>query len=525
MKRPAFHRLPRWIGVGGLLLAAVVVNQSATHWRANVVDDHLFAYYGWCVSQGARPYLDVWDNKPPAIWWLNAAAFRLCGPGVGAELLIGALAMLTTLAAFVATAGRTYHRSLVIPAAAVAAILLTHHEFECGGNRTETYVMACETLAVLGYVRWLHGRRWCWLLLGGLAAGAAPLFKQSGLAGSIAVVLHLAWVQCQARSAGGPRRRFDWRPWAVAAGGFVIAPAVATVALASQGALGEALFAVGRFNRAYFAAGQATWVHVTQPLRIFAPFIEVLTPALLIAAAGLLSGSWKRVRHWQTNHVSTPPRRGVGLFALWFLLALYLACVGPGQRGYHLMPMLPGLGLLLLYPLHQLAARAGLRQRLAASPAATAFVVVWGCVLLTLARGSLAEAARAWDTKPHWYALARTRPAAYEAQAVEVARLTRPDETIYVCGWSPGTYRYAYRRPASRFATLEKLGQVGEYARFMEDGARADLYRRPPKVLVISTREYPGLMTPPLSEFAAWVQRHYVLHCDIQGMNILIRRE
>ena len=41
MKRPAFHRLPRWIGVGGLLLAAVVVNQSATHWRANVVDDHL----------------------------------------------------------------------------------------------------------------------------------------------------------------------------------------------------------------------------------------------------------------------------------------------------------------------------------------------------------------------------------------------------------------------------------------------------------------------------------------------------
>jgi len=39
--------------------AAVLLNQSAVHWRDNVNDSHYYAYCGWRVSQGARPYLDV----------------------------------------------------------------------------------------------------------------------------------------------------------------------------------------------------------------------------------------------------------------------------------------------------------------------------------------------------------------------------------------------------------------------------------------------------------------------------------
>lgn len=42
-------------------------------------------------------------------------------------------------------------------------ILLTHVGYECGGNRTETFVILFERLAVLGYVRWLRGRRLAWL--------------------------------------------------------------------------------------------------------------------------------------------------------------------------------------------------------------------------------------------------------------------------------------------------------------------------------------------------------------------------
>ena len=520
---------------GILLVGAVVINQSAVHWRSNIVDDHMFAYYGWCVSEGARPYLDVWDNKPPGILWLNAAAIRLCGPGVGSELLLGSLAVLTTLLAFVGIARTVFHRSLLVPAALAGAVLLTEQRFECGGNRTETYVIACETLAILAYVRWLRRGRWPWILLAGLAAGAAPLFKQSGIAVGLACAAHLAWTQWRASRNPGGRRgvHSGWKAWLIAAGGLAVVPLISASVLASQGALAEAAFAVGRFNRAYFEIGDATWLRVDRALQIYQPVISTLVGQLLIAAAGLACGLASFIaRRWRGSTARNslgrqrpPPRRGVGLIVLWFVLAAYLACVGPGRRGHHMMPALPALGLLVLYPLHLMVARRGLRACLTASPGAAASIVVWAFVLGTLAAGSMAAAASCWQTKPHWYALDRSQPASYELRAAEIRRLSDPGDTIYIWGWSPETYRFACRRPASRYATLEKCGQVGEHARFILDGAIADIRRHPPRVFVISTRDYAGMTAPPLGDFAAWLEERYELSSTVEGMHILIRRD
>jgi len=503
-----------------VLLAGVVFNQSAVHWRPNLVDDHLFAYHGWCVSQGARPYLDIWDNKPPGIWWLNAAAFRLFGCGVEPELVLGSLAVFVTMVAFLNIARLAYHRSLLLPTTIVASILLTHHLFECGGNRTETYVVACETLAVWGYMRWLRRGHLRPLLLAGLAAGAAPLFKQVGVAAGVALMLHLAWVQWRARQS--LTRAKALTAWAVFAAGALVIPTTAATALFAQGALGEGLYAVGRFNRAYFAVGEASAWNLRRALVSYWPYLGTLSPVLLVAAGGLVWSLWLRLRRSPSG---SRPRRGVGVFVLWGLLAFYLACVSPGRQGYHVMPVLPALGLLVLLPVHLLAGLRGLRRRLTASPGALGLLVAWGFLLIELLGVSATEATRGWRSKPHWYSLRRKQPAAWEAQGAEIARLTRPDELIYVCGWSPGTYRYACRRPASRFTTFEKLGQVGEHARFIAAEAEADLQRRPPRVLVMATGEYQGVLQHPESAFASWVLEHYRLHRDVQGMTILLRTE
>jgi len=80
-------------------------------------------------------------------------------------------------------------------ALATGCVLLTHLHYECGGNRTETFVVPCEILAVLSYLRWQRAGRLPWLAFAGLFAGAAPLFKQSGLAALGACALHLLWSQ------------------------------------------------------------------------------------------------------------------------------------------------------------------------------------------------------------------------------------------------------------------------------------------------------------------------------------------
>jgi hypothetical protein len=506
-----------WLGVVGIvLLLAVLVNQTAVHWRSNIVDSDLFAYYGWCVAQGARPYLDVWDNKPPGIWWINAAAIRLAEPGAAADLLLGSTALLVTLAAFVGIARTAFHRSVLLPAALVGAVVLTHLHFECGSNRTETFVVTGETLAVLGYLRWLRSRRRGWLLLAGLAAGTAPLFKQSGLAAALAMAVHLAWTQWRGRSRG-------WTPWLVGGAALLVPAALAAAVLAWQGALGEAVFAVAKFNRVYFAIGDATWNHVGRAMRAYGPTLAPLSGLLALVALGLLGGGYVRLaRGWKS--AGTPARPGAGLFLLWGVLAVYLACVGPGRQGHHLMPAVPALALLTLYPLHLLAGRRGWPKCLTARPSAVCAVVVWSTVLGVSGAGSLAEASRCWRTKPHWYSLARSQPNECEQRAAVLLCLTRPTDTIYVWGWSPGTYRYTCRLPASRFATLEKSGQVRAYAQFIVDGAMADIRRHPPRAFVISAGDYGLVRGEPPSDFGAWVRTHYELVDTVAGMHILTRR-
>lgn len=188
------------------------------------------------------------------------------------------------------------------------------------------------------------------------------------------------------------------------------------------------------------------------------------------------------------------------------------------------MPALPALGLLALYPLHLLAGRRGLPSQLAARPGITLAMAVWVYVVATLASGGLHEVSQAWRSKPHWYAAARTVADDDEAQGKAVRRLTSPSERIYVWGWSPGTYRYAYRQPVSRFTTLEKCGQLGEHARFIMTGALADIRHDPPAVLVISVNDYPGLFAPSMDGLGDWVAARYERVDTIQGMHILTRR-
>jgi hypothetical protein len=209
---------------------------------------------------------------------------------------------------------------------------------------------------------------------------------------------------------------------------------------------------------------------------------------------------------------------------LWLLLAAYLACVGPGHRGHHLMPVLPALGLLALYPLHRLGAPGGLWARLTRQPTSAVVVVLYGYVLGQLLAGNAEQLKLCWLQKSRWYGLSYAQPQGYQLQAAEIRRLTSPGEPIYVWGFSPGTYRYAYRRCSSRFATFEKLGQLGPPARFILHQAIADIRAHPPAALVFSSDDLSGVLADTQSEFTQWLTQRYEDRGVSGGMHILARR-
>ena len=506
-----------------LIVILVVVNQSSVHWRDDVVDSHYFAYCGWCVFDGARPYLDVWDNKPPGTWWVNALGCWLCGKGLLRETVICSAALAGTLIAFMATAWLSYGRGLLIPAVMAGGILLTDMRFDGGANRTEPFVVHCETLAVLFYLLWLRRGRLLWLVAAGTMAGAAPLFKQSGLAAAGACAVHLLWIQLRQRY-GKPvetKPPTIWRPWLAAGGGFVVAPLISAVVLTTQGALSEAWYAIGPFNQTYFAARDATWLRLGRALQTYWPFLRPIGGIFVIAGIGLLWGLSTCWRGRQAEQKKLVSATFVELYWLWFLFAVYLACVGPGRRGHHFLPALAPLGLLCLYPLYLLARRDNLGVGLTRRASAAFGLIVWIYLLGGAWMGNVHEVVRIWRTKPHWYSFSQVETKGYQLQAMEIQRLCPPEERIYVWGWSPGTYRYAYRRCVSRFATLEKLGQVGAGAEFILAGAKGDIRRSPPKVFVISSCDLKWMMIEPRDEFARWLDDHYENLGTIDGMCLM----
>jgi len=55
-----------------LLVFAILLPESPLYKLYLERDSGVFHYVGWLITQGKIPYRDVWDHKPPVIFFINA---------------------------------------------------------------------------------------------------------------------------------------------------------------------------------------------------------------------------------------------------------------------------------------------------------------------------------------------------------------------------------------------------------------------------------------------------------------------
>ncbi len=518
-----------------MALAAVLWNQSLVHWRENALDSCLFGYSGWNVAQGARPYVDIWDNKPPGIWWANAVAFRIAGDGPAADWLVGGGALLVSLLSFVGIAQALWHVSIVPPALFVGALLLTHISFECGANRTETLVVVCELAGVFCYSRALRrstsgevemARRGArraistpifWLVATGAILGFSPWCKQSGVGALAAVCMHCAFFS------GVSLRNRTVRLFIILLG-VLLTQLGAIGLLCIDGAVSEAFFAIFRFNRFYFEIGDASWTNLRGALWAYRDSLPPLRAIGGFAAAFSLFAAIRAAFSKPEPQDAAPPRELLSLSWIWLLVAGYFAMVGVGRLSYHLMPVLQPLGLILVALLARFAGSAGLVHGILRRPSLAAYVVLTLAAVWKCASFGFRDAGQCAARRPVGAGWLPMTPPQYARQSTEIQRWCGPGETLYVWGWSPGTYRFSYRVNACRFATLEKMGQLGERVRFIQDEVRRVLRERQPAVIAISESDLAGMRGAiEKDEFARWVVEGYEDRGEIEGMHILRR--
>ncbi len=520
---PLYLQLIIMIAVIGPLIA---LSQIIAYWRTDVVDDQMFAYYGWRIANGATVYLDVWDNKPPGVYWINALAMLVSGGSYFGVLTVCGLALAIAHYAFYMAASAVYQRGAAVITTILLSFYLTHAFYTGGTNRTETFLVAAELGAVAIYLRaWQRDHWWKWYLAGVLC-GVAFLFKQVGLAAWGCMGLHLIILVIA--------RKLTWQIGAQR-GLLLLCGASTTVALAgiylaAQGALFAALYATFGFNREYFNVGdsQFPYNYATYAILQYHFFPILKLPLLMVAAATLHAFLWWSRPRYRPAEIEKPLQRGPAappyffLFLLfWFLVALYGAMLSPHGFRHYIIPTIPPLIMLAGYLINVLRAEASLLVRAQQRAWVAMALVIMGYFAADAVVRQFGEMSKIWVFRidPWLTGVGEYDEAHWEVVGQAVLKHTTPDQTIQCWGYMPGVYLYARRENACRFTTTEKVGQVRGGALFVLYELQEKLRDDPPALITMQSGDYVGLhhadnaklTLPPDITLGTWLDENYTL--------------
>ncbi len=166
------------------LLAVVHVVLTRVSWQGAVLqtDAAMWAYIGRRILDGAVPYRDLWESKPPGIYYIFAAVQHIFGQASERALLwLDGLVTCGLMGLTYRVARRFAARPACLGIMLPLSLVLGHRILADWGNNVEKFTALFEMAA--GVCLLAAGRprslvRW-WLA--GLCCGLALLFKQTGV--------------------------------------------------------------------------------------------------------------------------------------------------------------------------------------------------------------------------------------------------------------------------------------------------------------------------------------------------------
>ncbi|MFN8637962.1 MAG: glycosyltransferase family 39 protein [Dehalococcoidia bacterium] len=373
-------------------------------------NESMFVVFGREILAGGLPYRDVFDQKPPLIYYVYAGMQALTGDGffvtrVAIILATGVTASLVTL-----VAREFYGRRLAFVAGLAFALTNGLVVITVNAGLDQLTLLPLMTATYL-VVRWRPGGSAWRLTAAGLSAAIALLLKPVALP----TALVLGGLVLVASRRVGPAL---WLAGAAAAVGFL-----ALLGLALLGVLPAAYEAIIVFGREYASYGWS----LSAPGERLGFWVLALLPLVLPAGASMVLLTAERTR-----------RAAV----LWLLLAAgVIGVVLPGAfLPYYVWAACAPLALMVPAVFEWLPTRSRAQRRLVILPGVFILVImVYVSISIPAAMvpGPYVEGARE---------LGET-----------IARAALPGDRLYVRANAPQVYYYARLRPAHRYFTPQAI--------------------------------------------------------------------
>ena len=494
--------------LAGLCAGALVVDRSLQFFIGR--DSSLFLYVARRVQEGGVPYRDVWDHKPPLIYYLDVIGLALADRGIGGVAVVEFTALLLAAVAGFWALYRTFGLApalfgSVAWTTAIALIL-------DGGNRPEEYALPLQFGAIALFLseRRAGPSRWRWTGIG-VTAGFAVMLKPTVLGVWAAIYLAEAARAWHVRS-----WRAIARPALLGSLGAALVTLPVGLYFVANSAGNDLVDQVIRFNIFY---SQST---LTDRLRTLAEGVMLtsFTGLFPIAVAAWATALVQLVRGSAAPH--TRPLLAVGVLALPidFVLA---SATGRPYREYFLgclatQGILAGIAAGSIRPtLERVAARLAVPPRI---------VAVVSFALCALVFTTAIPAVASYRSRVGPNDQERTRP---QATAYVVDHTADTDRVLF-WGAEGGLNYTTGRRSPTRYAYQYALYMRGYQSPPDRVGELLLALQREPPALIVdaspATLDVPPLnradrerwtlqeqkysVLPEMDLIFRWIEEHYV---------------
>ncbi len=221
------------------------------------IDQSLWASAVRGMARHQLLYRDVWEQRPPGIYFTYLAGFSILGWTAAAVAWLDILASTATALLLFLIVRRLSDTTIGALAAALYATLtipgwLYRHDGFLERSVCETFIVVCVALSAWCAVEYRERSSAFWAAAMGLFAGAAVVFKPNAGLYFPAV---LAWLALYRRQSPSTPESSITRMLVVAVLASTILPILTVLWLWYLGLLGDARIAVLEFNRFYVAQG------------------------------------------------------------------------------------------------------------------------------------------------------------------------------------------------------------------------------------------------------------------------------
>jgi len=451
-------------------------------------DQGEFATIGRGILDGKIPYVDLWNPKPPAVFYVYALAIRIFGRTAEALRAIDFFVVPTICAALYWLGGRIANRRVGLFAALLFGVFYFTESFWTL-TQNDGIVALPMTLAMVCMFKAAENskRGWLWAFAAGALSAYTVWFKYPFALFGAAVVVGYFFIKnaAQGNKEAEPQGekfdflarlaswRFEFFAYIFGVSAVIAAGIAALMAMGAWGDLVESARVTSQYTALTFN---------------FQDFTELMLTAIgfrwqqwgilwILVALWFILGR-QRTGHWRA-------------IIIWALAGLAIMLVQAKGYDYHWLPMLPPLVLLGADSLDQLIKKfAQSRQTLATIAA----------ILILLAVMIVRIWPNAWsyltgqESQVAYYG--RFQAGEFVAdESLEVANLLRervvPGDSLYIWGFRPEVYYLSQLNPPTRFIFQFPLVAKWYPPEWREENAEILWAAMPPYVLVLQVDYMP----------------------------------